>query len=116
LCTFSEPDLSEPRDIAGSLAVSFRTGLLTNLLNPKVGLFYVTFLPQFIPLGAPALPLSLGMAAIHATEGIAWFAVIVVMLGRVRSWITKPAIYRRLNQLSGVAFIGLVVRVVAEPT
>jgi threonine/homoserine/homoserine lactone efflux protein len=96
-------------------AAAFRIGLFTNLLNPKVGIFYVTLLPQFVPLGAPVLPLTLGMAAIHAAEGIVWFAVIVLLLARIRGWLLNPTVSRRLNQLSGVTFIGFGLRIAAEP-
>jgi RhtB (resistance to homoserine/threonine) family protein len=96
-------------------AAAFRIGLLTNLLNPKVGVFYVTLLPQFVPPGAPVLALTLGMAAIHAAEGIVWFAVIVLLLARIRGWLLNPTVSRRLNQLSGVTFIGFGLRIAAEP-
>jgi RhtB (resistance to homoserine/threonine) family protein len=98
-----------------SAAAAFRIGLLTNLLNPKVGVFYVTLLPQFVPSGAPVLPLTLGMAAIHAFEGIVWFALIVLLLGRIRGWVLNPTVSRRLNQLSGVTFIGFGLRIAVEP-
>ena len=98
-----------------SAAAAFRIGLLTNLLNPKVGIFYVTLLPQFVPAGAPVLPLTLGMAAIHAVEGIVWFALIVLLLGRIRGWVLNPTVSRRLNQLSGVTFIGFGLKIAAEP-
>jgi len=52
----------------------FRQGLLTNLFNPKIALFYTTFLPQFIRPGDPVLLLSIGMATVHIVLGIVWLS------------------------------------------
>ena len=60
----------------------FRQGLLTNLFNPKIALFYTTFLPQFIGPGDPVLLLSLAMAGVHILLGIVWLSAYAWLLDR----------------------------------
>ncbi|RAY11639.1 LysE family translocator [Actinomadura craniellae] len=91
---------------------ALRAGLVTNLLNPKVGVFYMSLLPQFIPAGAPVLWTSLLFSAIHAAEGLLWLAVVALAAGTARTVLTRPAVRRRLEQVTGVVFIGFGVHLV----
>ncbi len=103
------------RRVAG--AEAFRTGLLTNLLNPKVGVFYVTLLPQFIPAGTghvAAFAFSMALATIHVVEGMLWFAVLTASLVRVRRLLSRPRLHRLLDRLTGLVFIGFGARLALE--
>lgn len=60
-------------------ATAFWRGLLTNLLNPKVGIFYVTFLPQFIPLNANVAAYSFFFACCHVVLTALWFAALIAV-------------------------------------
>ncbi|MEQ6289505.1 LysE family translocator [Vogesella sp. GCM10023246] len=84
----------------------FWRGVLTNLLNPKVGLFYLTLLPQFLQPQDNVLWMSLAMALIHALEGVIWFALLVLVAARASTWLQSPRVQRSLDRLLGVAFIG----------
>ncbi|GIF19489.1 threonine/homoserine/homoserine lactone efflux protein [Actinoplanes tereljensis] len=71
---------------------TFGRGLLTNLLNPKVGAFYVAVLPQFIPAGESPLLVGVLLALVHDLEGILWFTAIILgaraLRGRLKGrWI-----------------------------
>lgn len=92
----------------------YRRGLLTNVLNPKVGVFYVTFLPQFIPRQASVLACSLLFAAVHALEGVSWLSVVSVLSGRLGRVMRRRRVRRWLDRLSAAVFVGLAARLAAE--
>ena len=92
----------------------FIRGLLTNLLNPKVGAFYVTFLPQFIPAGVNVVGFSLLLAAIHAVEGVLWFALLTRASTAARRWLVRPTVQRTLDGVTGGLFLLFGVRLAVE--
>lgn len=91
-----------------------RTGFVTNLLNPKVGVIYMTLLPQFVPADVPVLPATLLLVTIHNLLGAAWFAVVVLAASLMRRGLSRPAVRRRMEQLTGLVFIGFGIRLAAE--
>ena len=64
-----------------SIPAAFRTGLITNLLNPKVGVFYLSVMPQFLPEGLNPMLGSLALGGIHVAEGIVWLTLVVAVGG-----------------------------------
>jgi len=89
---------------------AFRVGLVTNLLNPKAGVFYLAALPQFLPRGVPSLPASIVLGAVHDVEGLIWFTLLIFVVGRAATLLTKPSVQRRLEVVTGVAFVGFGLR------
>jgi threonine/homoserine/homoserine lactone efflux protein len=84
----------------------FVRGLLTNLLNPKVGVFYVTFLPQFIPRGVPVTSFSMLLAVIHAAEGILWFSLLTLATRPISRWLRRPPVAKTLDRATGTVLVG----------
>ncbi|MGA8441374.1 MAG: LysE family translocator [Candidatus Sulfotelmatobacter sp.] len=84
----------------------FVRGLLTNLLNPKVGVFYVTFLPQFIPGGVAVTSFSMLLAAIHAVEGILWFSLLTLATRPLSRWLRRPPVAETLDRATGTVLVG----------
>lgn len=97
----------EPAD--GAASPSSRNwlgrGYLTNLLNPKVGVFYVSFLPQFLPAHVAAGPFIFLLAVLHALMGIVWFALLIVATRPIARALKRPSVIRRLDRLTGVVFL-----------
>ncbi|MFE5738050.1 LysE family translocator [Streptomyces celluloflavus] len=86
---------------------AFRTGALTNVLNPKVGVVYMSLLPQFIPHGAPVVATTLLLVAVHAVLGVLWLGTIAVAVHRARAVFQRPRVRRRLDQATGGVLLAL---------
>lgn len=89
-------------------------GFLSNVLNPKVAVFYLALLPQFIAPTDPVLRKSLLLAGIHYAEGILWLVTVSVAVDRTRRFFLNPAVRRWLDGLCGAVLIALGVRLALE--
>ncbi|MFT8639702.1 LysE family translocator [Bifidobacterium sp.] len=99
---------------AGSLRAMFLTGAGTNVLNPKVGVFYIATIPQFIPAGVPALPMGLLLACVHALLSLTWFAIIIVGAYQAKQWLSRPRALRIIDRVAGITIIGFAGRLASE--
>jgi threonine/homoserine/homoserine lactone efflux protein len=89
-----------------------RAGLATNLLNPKVGVFYVALLPQFVPAGSDALSVGLLLAAVHAVLSVLWFALLIGLAAVLSRWFRRPSTVRVIDGITGTALVGFGARLV----
>jgi threonine/homoserine/homoserine lactone efflux protein len=105
---------SNPTETRKVYLRSYFEGLLNNLLNPKVALFYLTFLPQFMSPGDPVLARSLLMGLIHAAEGIIWLMLYAYFLSRLGEVMNRPTVKRNIERVTGLLLVGLGVRLVWE--
>jgi len=85
-------------------------GLFNNLLNPKVGVFYASFLPQFVPARVPAAPWMFMLAGLHVLMGVAWFAALIGATRPIAGVLQKAAVVRWLDRVTGGVFLGFGVR------
>ena len=85
----------------------FMQGFLTNLLNPKVAIFYLTFLPQFISPGEPVLRRSLFLAGVHITMGVVWLTAYAWFVDRLGAVLTRPRVKAWLERVTGGLLIAL---------
>lgn len=103
-----------PQAAAAPRGRSLRAGLLTNLLNPKITLFYVAFLPQFVDPGAGATARTALLAAVFLGLGTAWLVVFTALLGRLRPLLTRDAVRRRIERVTGAVLLGLGIRLAVD--
>jgi threonine/homoserine/homoserine lactone efflux protein len=110
----AEMGVGSPGSATGLLGTGYRAGLATDVLNPKVGVFFVTFLPQFIPHHAPVSAYTLLLGAVYIAGTAAWFALLVRLAARLGRWLRRPATQRWMQRITGVALLGFAVGMVAE--
>jgi threonine/homoserine/homoserine lactone efflux protein len=106
-----DPDLEPP---PVSLERAYRTALLTNLTNPKVAVFFLTFLPQFVDPARPVAPQTALLSVLFMAMATAWLLGYVVLLGRVRATLQRPAVRRRIELASGVVLLGMGARLALD--
>lgn len=91
----------------------WRTGLISNVFNPKIAVFYTGLLPTLAP---SALPLHMGMALlvlVHAALTLVWLGGYVLVLAKARAFFERPAVRRAMSRITGVVLIGFGVKVAA---
>jgi threonine/homoserine/homoserine lactone efflux protein len=108
-----DPLLATPRGAVGRTR-AYLNGLLSNLFNPKIGVFFVAFLPGFVPAGAPVPLFALLLGLWFILEAGAWLAALTWLTSRGAAWLHRPAIARRLEGLAGVVLIGFGIRLATQ--
>jgi threonine/homoserine/homoserine lactone efflux protein len=93
---------------------SFRRGFVSNLLNPKIGVFYSTFLPQFLVPGRSVLLQSLALATLHNLMGLAWLPSYASLVVKAGDFLRRSRVRRTLDRITGVVLVGLGIRLALE--
>ena len=94
---------------------AFGRGFLTNLLNPKMGVFYVTFLPQFVPAGAPVAAYTFFLAGVHVLLAFIWFALLIAATVPLAGFLRRPGAVPMLDRLTGGLFVAFGLRLAISP-
>ena len=99
-------------DAAPARSSAYLQGVLTNILNPKVALFFLAFLPQFIDAGAPSKPLAfLFLGATFVATGTAWCLVLALAAAKLRGFFLRnPTVRTAVDRITGAVFIGMGIR------
>jgi threonine/homoserine/homoserine lactone efflux protein len=112
------PDDGTPADsLSGApqgRRAAFRSGIGTNLLNPKAGVFYMSLLPQFIPHGAPVFGTTLLLTGIDIAELSVLYCVVSGAASALSGRISRASFRRRMEQVSGVVFLGFAASLVLD--
>lgn len=88
-----------------TLGAAFRTGFFVNILNPKVGAFYLALLPQFLVPGIPAALMGVMLALVHNLSGLTWFILLALLMGRISTYLQKPSVQRAIDGTVGTLLI-----------
>ncbi|WP_407548274.1 LysE family transporter [Streptomyces sp. Pv4-95] len=86
---------------------SLRQGFLTNALNPKAPVLFLSLLPQFVPAGEPALPRTLLLATMVVGLALVWFPAVALLVDRLGSWLRRPRVTRALEVATGALLTAL---------
>jgi threonine/homoserine/homoserine lactone efflux protein len=89
-------------------------GVISNLCNPKIGVFFVAFLPGFMPRGVSVREFSFALGIWFALETGIYLSAMVWMVSRGVTWFRRPNIQRRLERLTGLVLIGFGLRLATE--
>ncbi|WP_405655557.1 LysE family translocator [Streptomyces sp. RK9] len=103
------------QDPGGGRGGGLREGFLTNALNPKASLTFLSVLPQFVPEGSPAMPRTLLLATIVVAFALLWFPAVALLVDRLGRWLRRPVVARAIEGGTGVVLSALGVVLLAEP-
>ena len=92
---------------------AFRDAVLTSLANPKLSVFFVALFPQFVPDGAPVLPLTMAMGVLIVAIDFAWYSLLALLVSRAQRTF-RAAVGRYLERLTGTVLVALGARLALE--
>jgi threonine/homoserine/homoserine lactone efflux protein len=108
----------ETRPVHGGIVRPFASGLLSTMLNPKVGLFFLAIVPQFVPAHSVAagwgtVGWTLALGATEAVIGGVYLAIVAVLASRAVQWLKRPAVTKWLERISSGVLAALGIGTIA---
>jgi threonine/homoserine/homoserine lactone efflux protein len=95
-------------------ASAFRQGLISDLSNPKMAVFFASLLPQFVPPGQESFAALLGLGAVFAVMTFTWLALYATVVAKAGDFLRRPSIRRVIEGVTGMLLIGLGIRIATE--
>lgn len=95
---------------------AFRQGLFANLLNPKIGVFYVTFLPQFIPVSSNIAAYAFFLVCIHVVLSVLWFSILIMTTAPLNNFLRRPSVTKALDRVTAAIFISFAIKLALSPS
>ncbi|MFJ8955202.1 LysE family translocator [Streptomyces sp. NPDC102381] len=96
------------------MSKALRSGLVTNMLNPKVGVFYISILPQFLPAESGATTWGVLLVAIHVAVTALWFSVVIWMAAKARRLLLRERVRAWLDRVTAAVLIGVGFKLASE--
>jgi RhtB (resistance to homoserine/threonine) family protein len=93
---------------------AFRHGLISDLSNPKMAVFFASLLPQFVAPGEESFAAFMALGLIFAIMTFVWLALYSLVIARAGDWLRRPAVRRTIEGVTGALLVGLGVRLAAE--
>jgi threonine/homoserine/homoserine lactone efflux protein len=93
---------------------AYLQGLLTNALNPKVAVFYLAFLPQFLSPSDPVVLKSCLLIGIHYAEGLVWLSLVALGVGRLSRYLLRERVRRAMDGVLGLVMLGFGVKLALD--
>jgi threonine/homoserine/homoserine lactone efflux protein len=93
---------------------AYRQGLLSNLGNPKIAVFFTGFLPQFVHAGSRGFVSLLVLGEVFCALGLTWLVIYSTVVGRGAGLLRRPRVRRAFDRLTGVVLVGFGIRLATE--
>ncbi|MGG0465108.1 LysE family translocator [Priestia aryabhattai] len=93
---------------------SFKQGFLTNLLNPKIAVFFLTFLPQFVNPGSHTFMPFLILGITYIVLTVMWYLFYIYLLNQISAFMKKPKIQKVIEGITGTILIGFGIKLALE--
>jgi threonine/homoserine/homoserine lactone efflux protein len=94
--------------------LAFRQGLVSNLGNPKMAVFFTSLLPQFVPAGTPSFGLLLGLGLVFCAMTLTWLTAYAFAVARAGDVLRRPSVRRALDALVGAVLVAFGLRLATE--
>jgi threonine/homoserine/homoserine lactone efflux protein len=93
---------------------AFRQGVISDLGNPKMAVFFASLLPQFVPAGHATFSALLLLGVVFAVMTFTWLALYAAVVARAGDFLRRPSIRRAIEGVTGTVLIALGLRIAAE--